>query len=142
MAALSQPVADLAARGGGADDLVTADLSDLAPGRGCHALFLAPTGGVRASFTVTLPGDGLLLVQDPTQPRAIDELLAPYVLSSDVAVEDRSARGVFVVEVPHLAKLQEVMHAIRRVSGVTRVDRRQRFVRQAPPPPRRASGEE
>ena len=58
-----------------------------------------------------------------------------------MAVEDRAARGVFVVEVPHLAKLQEVMHAIRRVSGVTRVDRRQRFVRAAPPP-RRASGEE
>jgi len=72
------------------DDLVTADLSDLAPGRARHALFLAPTGGVRASFTVAVPGEGLLLVQDPTQPRAIEELLEPFILSSDVAVEDRT----------------------------------------------------
>src|SRR6266542_1331674 len=72
------------------DDLVTADLSDLAPGRARHALFLAPTGGVRASLTVAVPGEGLLLVQDPTQPRAIEELLEPFILSSDVAVEDRT----------------------------------------------------
>ena len=72
------------------DDLVTADLSDLAPGRARHTLFLAPTGGVRASFTVAVPGEGLLLVQDPTQPRAIEELLEPFILSSDVAVEDRT----------------------------------------------------
>jgi len=43
--------------------------------------------------------------------------------------EDRLVRGVFVVEVPHLAKLQEVMNAIRRVPGVQRVERRQRLLR-------------
>ncbi len=56
-----------------------------------------------------------------------------------MASEDRTARGAFVVEVPHLAKLNEVMHAVRRVSGVTRVDRRRRIVRAVPP--RRASGD-
>ncbi|HYT80426.1 MAG TPA: hypothetical protein VEQ37_14465 [Actinomycetota bacterium] len=76
------------------DDLVTADLSDLAPGRARHALFLAPTGGVRASFTVTLPDGDLLLVQDPTQAKGIQELLEPYILSSDVALEDRTGELV------------------------------------------------
>jgi hypothetical protein len=47
---------------------------------------------------------------------------------------------VFVVEVSHLARLQEVMNAIRKVKGVTRVERRQRFVRIGPQP-RKASGD-
>jgi hypothetical protein len=56
-----------------------------------------------------------------------------------MASEDRTARGVFVVEVAHLGKLQQVMDAIRKVKGVTRVERRQRIVRQAGGR-RRASG--
>lgn len=72
------------------DDLVTADLSGLAPGRAIRALLLTPTGGVRASFTVAMPGETPLLVQDPAEPGAVDELLAPYVLSSDVVLEDRT----------------------------------------------------
>ncbi len=72
------------------DDLVTADLSDLAPGRARPALFLSPTGGIRASFTVTLPGGSLRLIQDPTQAKGVQELLEPYILSSDVALEDRT----------------------------------------------------
>lgn len=74
------------------DDLVTADLSELALGRARHALFLAPTGGVRASFTVTVPGGGLLLIQDPTQARSVQELLEPYILSSKVVLEDRTGQ--------------------------------------------------
>jgi GTP pyrophosphokinase len=61
------------------------------------------------------------------------------IRSAGIASEDRTARGVFVVEVPHLAKLHEVMTAVRRVNGVTRVERRQRLI--GTPPPRRASGE-
>jgi GTP pyrophosphokinase len=61
------------------------------------------------------------------------------IRTAGIASEDRTARGVFVVEVQHLAKLQEVMTAIRKVKGVSRVERRQRLL-QAPPPPRRASG--
>jgi GTP pyrophosphokinase len=62
------------------------------------------------------------------------------IRTAGMASEDRTARGVFVVEVPHLAKLQEVMGAIRKVKGVTRVERRQRFLKSAAPP-RKASGD-
>ena len=61
------------------------------------------------------------------------------VRTAGMASEDQTARGVFVVEVPHVAKLQEVIAAIRRVKGVTRVERRQRVIR--PSRPRRVSGE-
>jgi GTP diphosphokinase / guanosine-3',5'-bis(diphosphate) 3'-diphosphatase len=62
------------------------------------------------------------------------------IRTAGMASEDHTARGVFVVEVPHLARLQDVMQAIRRVKGVSRVERRQRLL---PPssPPRRAAGE-
>src|SRR5262249_2726415 len=60
------------------------------------------------------------------------------VKTAGMASEDQTARGVFVVEVPHVAKLQEVIAAIRKVKGVTRVERRQRILR---PARRRASGE-
>jgi tRNA-modifying protein YgfZ len=72
------------------DDLVTADLSDLAAGGARQSLFLSPTGGLRASFTVALPDDTLLLIQDPGEPVPIDQLLGLYVLSSDVVLEDQT----------------------------------------------------
>jgi GTP pyrophosphokinase len=58
------------------------------------------------------------------------------IRSAGVASEDRTARGVFLVMVPHRAKLQEVMRAVRRVPGVTRVERRRRLLRSAKPPGR------
>jgi GTP diphosphokinase / guanosine-3',5'-bis(diphosphate) 3'-diphosphatase len=61
------------------------------------------------------------------------------IRTAGMASEDRTARGVFVVEVAHLGKLQQVMDAIRKVKGVTRVERRQRIVRAAGSR-RRASG--
>lgn len=73
------------------DDLVTADLSELSPGGARHALLLSPTGGVRASFTVAMPSESLLLIQDPTQPTPIQHLLERYVLSSDVGLDDRAS---------------------------------------------------
>jgi GTP diphosphokinase / guanosine-3',5'-bis(diphosphate) 3'-diphosphatase len=63
---------------------------------------------------------------------------AVNIRTAGIASEDQTARGVFVVEVPHLTKLNEVVHAIRRVKGVQRVERRQRMLRR--PPSRRASG--
>jgi hypothetical protein len=71
-------------------DLVSADLAGLEPGRARRSLLLSPTGRIRADFTAARTSNGWLLLQDPTQPRAIDELLAPYVLSADVRLEDRS----------------------------------------------------
>jgi GTP pyrophosphokinase len=64
------------------------------------------------------------------------------IRSAGMASEDRTAKGVFVVEVPHLAKLNEVMHAIRKVPGVSRVDRRQRLIGSGLPPRRASGGEE
>jgi guanosine-3',5'-bis(diphosphate) 3'-pyrophosphohydrolase len=51
------------------------------------------------------------------------------IRAAGVASEDRTARGTFVVEVPHLAKLEEVMSAVRAIRGVTRVERRQRLLK-------------
>lgn len=80
------------------NDLLTAELTGLAPGRSRRSLLLSPTGRIRADLAVTPAEDGLLLLQDRVQPSPIDRLLRPYVLSSDVLVEDRSADlGLFAV---------------------------------------------
>ncbi len=50
------------------------------------------------------------------------------IRTAGMQAEHRMVRGVFVVEVPNLARLHEVMSAIRRLPGVTRVDRRQRLL--------------
>jgi GTP diphosphokinase / guanosine-3',5'-bis(diphosphate) 3'-diphosphatase len=60
------------------------------------------------------------------------------IKQAGMASEDKTVRGVFVVEVPHLARLHDVMSTIRRVKGVTRVERRQRLVKNRPP----AAGDE
>ncbi|HTM57682.1 MAG TPA: bifunctional (p)ppGpp synthetase/guanosine-3',5'-bis(diphosphate) 3'-pyrophosphohydrolase [Candidatus Udaeobacter sp.] len=62
------------------------------------------------------------------------------IRTAGMASEDRTVRGVFVVEVPNLARLNEVMSAIRKLPGVTRVERRQRLIKGGAPP-RRAAGE-
>ena len=62
------------------------------------------------------------------------------IRTAGMQAEHRMVRGVFVVEVPHLAKLQEVMTAIRKLPGVTRVERRQRLLR--PPTGRPRAGDE
>ena len=60
------------------------------------------------------------------------------IRSAGMASEDRTVRGAFVVEVQHLAKLQQVMAAMRGVPGVARVERRLRVWRGIA---RRAGGE-
>jgi folate-binding protein YgfZ len=72
------------------NDLISADLAGLSAGEARRSLLLSPTGRVRAEFTVALADDALLLIQDPSQPKPIHQLLAPYVLSSDVLLEDRT----------------------------------------------------
>ena len=71
-------------------DLLMAEIETLGPGEARRALVLKPTGHIRADVTVAARGDGFLLVQDPRQPTTIDRLLAPYVLSADVRLEDRT----------------------------------------------------
>lgn len=69
------------------DDLVTAGIGRLEPGRARRSLVLTPTGRIRADVQVA-PTDGtILLLQDPRQPRAVEDILAPYVLSSAVSLE-------------------------------------------------------
>jgi len=70
------------------NDLLSADLAGLADGTTRRSLLLSPTGRIRADVTVAATGRGLVLFQDPSQPSAIDRLLGPYVLSSDVDLVD------------------------------------------------------
>jgi folate-binding protein YgfZ len=72
-------------------DLLTADIAGLAPGASCRSLLLTPTGRIRADVQVLRRPDDVLLVQSADQPEGIRPLLAPYVLSSDVSLEDVTA---------------------------------------------------
>jgi hypothetical protein len=72
------------------NDLLAADLAGMEPGEARRSLLLSPTGRVRADVTVVRTVEGYLLVQDPSQPEPIDTVLAAYVLSSDVTLEDRT----------------------------------------------------
>ena len=91
------------------NDLVSADLSGLSAKQARHALLLSRTGAVRAAFTVTVFRGTLLLIQDPVQP-SIADLLAPYVLSSDVVVEDRSS-DISLIAMPGKEEPPEVSGA-------------------------------
>ena len=73
------------------NDLLSADLSDLPEGATRRSLLLSPTGRIRADVTVAAAGRGPVLFQDPIQPAAVDKLLGPYVLSSDVDLVDVTA---------------------------------------------------
>jgi folate-binding protein YgfZ len=72
------------------NDLLTADIAELAPGAASRSLLLGPTGRIRADVTIASLDQGFLLLQDPSQPVAIDSLLTPYVLSSEVRLEDQT----------------------------------------------------
>lgn len=69
------------------NDLVTAGVERLEEGGAARSLLLTPTGRVRAYFHVARTSAGYLLIQDPGHA-AVDGLLAPYVLSSDVTMDD------------------------------------------------------
>jgi len=74
-----------------------------------------------------------LLVYGQDRPSLLADLaktitsLQVNIRSAGMASEDKTARGVFVVEVPHLAKLQALMAAMRSLPGVSRVERRRPF---------------
>jgi folate-binding protein YgfZ len=89
------------------NDLVSAELSAVVPGRTVPALLLAPTGGIRAAFVVAEHDGELLLIQDPDQPAGAAELLAPYVLSSDVTLADRGG-SLLILAFPGLDRVPEV----------------------------------
>jgi folate-binding protein YgfZ len=70
-------------------DLLTADVAGLGPGRARRSLLLTPTGRIRADLTVVRREDDVLLLQAPDQS-PVDLMLGPYVLSSDIRLEDVS----------------------------------------------------
>ena len=72
------------------NDLLSADIAELAAGASRRSLLLSATGRVRADVSVVALDDGFLLVQDPEQAEGIDTLLERYILSSDVTIEDRT----------------------------------------------------
>ncbi|MEX0991839.1 MAG: hypothetical protein WD004_06170 [Actinomycetota bacterium] len=70
------------------NDLVTAGVAGMESGQARRSLLLTPTGRIRSDFHVARTDQGYVLLQDRTQPEQIGELLAKYVLSSDVALAD------------------------------------------------------
>ncbi len=92
--------------------------------------------------TDTFPVRLVLSGQDrPSLLADIAKVLATHgvnVRTAGMQAEDRTARGVFVVEVPNAAKLAEVMGSLRKLPGVTRVERRLRLLKT----PRRGRGED
>ncbi len=70
------------------NDLLTAELAGLTTDDARRSLLLGPTGRIRADVVVIGAADGLVLVQDPRQPAALRDLLAPFVLSSAVTLTD------------------------------------------------------
>lgn len=76
-------------------DLVTADVDSLGRFQTRPSLLLTPTGRIRATFILFgLGGPDVLLVQPADQPAQVSDLLSPYVLSSDVALEPSPLRVV------------------------------------------------
>ncbi len=97
------PLRAVEVTGGGAgrwlNDLVTAGVEVMPRGGAARSLLLTATGRVRADFHVVRTDGGFLLFQESDQPTAIDDLLRPFVLSSDVALR-RAAAKPHVVLVP------------------------------------------
>ena len=79
------------------NDLLTANVRGIAVGTAEGSLLLSPTGRVRADVHVWRALDGFVLVQDDRQPAPIDELLAPYVLSSHVRLRRLGSETPFVL---------------------------------------------
>lgn len=103
----------LVVRGGDArrwlGDLVTADVATLEPDMSRRSLLLSPTGRIRADLTLAERHDGsFLLLQHADQPEPIGGILAPYVLSSAVELDDATAR---LVVFEHVASGRLTEHA-------------------------------
>ena len=78
------------------NDLVTASIDRLAEREALRSFLLSPTGRIRADVFVlrSRASDGFLLLQGPGQPDAIADLLAPYVLSSEVELAQADPSGL------------------------------------------------
>ncbi|MGZ8628602.1 MAG: CAF17-like 4Fe-4S cluster assembly/insertion protein YgfZ [Actinomycetota bacterium] len=81
-------------------DLVTANVEALEPGEEVRSLLLEPTGRIRADLHVLGAPEGFLLVQPLDQRVSVADLLAPYVLSSDVAMREAPPPGLVAIPRP------------------------------------------
>jgi glycine cleavage system aminomethyltransferase T len=79
-------------------DLLAADVASLRPGEARRSLLLTPTGRIRADVVVVRTPSGATLLQPSDQPDRAGDLLARYVLSSDVELGPE--RAVRVVRCP------------------------------------------
>lgn len=87
-------------------DLLTADVAGLEPGGAARSLLLSPTGRIRADVHVARRDDDLLLLQAPDQPEHVGLALAPYILSSDVRLEDAtSTLALFAIPGPGASRI-------------------------------------
>jgi hypothetical protein len=77
-------------------DLLTADIEGLEPGGARRSLLLTPTGRIRADVQVLRRAHDLVLAQDADQQTSVADLLMPYVLSSDVALQDVHGRSSLI----------------------------------------------
>jgi folate-binding protein YgfZ len=93
-------------------DLLTAGIAGVGVGGSRRSLLLSPTGRVRADLQVLGRDDDLLLVQDRAQPDPVDELLAPYLLSSRVSLDDVTA-DLVLLAVPDATTVPEDSHPFR-----------------------------
>jgi tRNA-modifying protein YgfZ len=75
------------------NDLVTTDVQTLGRFETRPSLLLSPTGRIRSSFHVLGLGErDFALAQPAEQPESVSDALAPFVLSSDVAVSSSRLR--------------------------------------------------
>lgn len=75
------------------NDLVTTDVGTLGRFETRPSLLLGPTGRIRASFHILALGErDFALAQPMDQPVPVSDALAPYVLSSDVALSPSRLR--------------------------------------------------
>lgn len=81
------------------NDLVTAQVERLAPGEAVRSLLLTPTGRIRADLHILRLGDDHILLQTRDQPVPVQELLEPYVLSSDVDLHEATG-GLDLLAIP------------------------------------------
>lgn len=70
-------------------ELIAEKVTGLVPGQGLPAS-LRSTQGPLASFTIAVAGGNVLLIQEPSQPYFVMDLLSGEVEGSDVVLDDRT----------------------------------------------------
>lgn len=76
--------------------MVSNDVAALAPGQGCRAAFLDPTGHVQAYLRVHALPDALLLETDPRAAPKLAETLDKFLIMEDVEIADVSGDWAYL----------------------------------------------